>query len=318
MVALGKGSWKGSQWYSDKRLNNVPRYWSNTHLAYITYEEAEILKNISKGVVERSGPMGIPFFAPPSTRMPDAKVSDEAANNVPARWKSSRDHAPAMLVYVTNAQAQLLKKLDIHGSGVDKKNHYGPDNVPSYQGGASGADGDSGADAGGGGVGGSNAGGNSPAGAEGIGIGDTGDPSGLGEASGYGGSDSYGYTDASGAAATPPVGISSNYVPQDMSRQMYQDIYRPQYTDYFSGSEAERMGIANYGQNFQSPFSSQYQFHIPNYGFASNVSTPSPTIQPASTGLMGLLSQPPSNGLIGLQYGDYPTSPYQNLYAMLR
>jgi len=138
------GSWKSSQWYSDKRVSNVPRYWApdgknaSVHLAYITDAEIAVLKREAKrnniNLVERKGPMGVPFYVPSSAQIKSGSVSTKVANNVPVEWKSSPDHPVANLVYVTNTQAKLLKKLDIHGSGVDKHDHYGPDNVPSYQG----------------------------------------------------------------------------------------------------------------------------------------------------------------------------------------
>lgn len=138
------GEWKSSQWYSDKKLSNVPRYWlpssgtPKTHLAYITHEEIAAIKKHAKQsgkpVVEHAGPMGVPFFGAAAIDVNTQKVSGKTANKVPTEWKSSPDHPLATLVYVTDEQAKLLKRLDLHGSGVDKHDHYGPDNVPSYQG----------------------------------------------------------------------------------------------------------------------------------------------------------------------------------------
>lgn len=156
--ALKNGSWTSSQWYSDHRIGSAPRYWNpgdlETHLAYITEQEIELLKKQGKQAGNPlkawQGPSGLPLFATADTQVSNTKGGEETAKNVPAKWKSSADHPMARLVYVTDEQAQFLKKMDIHGSGVDKHDHYGPDNVPSYQG--DGGDGTS--DSGGGGYGG--------------------------------------------------------------------------------------------------------------------------------------------------------------------
>ena len=52
----------------------------------------------------------------------------------PKVWKSSPKHPTAYLVYITAAEAKHLEKLDLHGSGVDKEMHFGPNGIPSYQG----------------------------------------------------------------------------------------------------------------------------------------------------------------------------------------
>jgi hypothetical protein len=145
---LKNGSWTSSQWYSDQRIDNAPRYWNTgdlaTHLAYITEQEIQLLKKqgqkTGKPLTERQGPSGLPFFATADVRVSNTKGSEDSAKNVPAKWKSSKDHPIARLVYVTDEQAQFLKKMDIHDSGVDKHEHYGPENVPSYQGDGGGGD----------------------------------------------------------------------------------------------------------------------------------------------------------------------------------
>lgn len=209
MAVLGKGSWKSSQWYSDERRNNVPRSWANTHLAYITDAEIALLKRQAKGIVERSGPMGIPFFARASDRLPAGSNNAKTASNVPVQWKSSADHPVARLVYVTDAQAKLLKKMDIHGSGVDKHDHYGPDNVPSYQGDGGGG-GDGGGDGGGGGGDGGDGGGNGSDGADGgDGSAAAGDAASVGD-SGEGPAASAAAAGAMGDAGNASVGDSAS------------------------------------------------------------------------------------------------------------
>lgn len=190
-----EGSWTSSQWYSDTRVDDVPRYWSpggdipDTHLAYITEQERDILQEYLQ-LVEILGPQGVPFLAPPGTKNVDHAAEGESADDVPTEWKSSPEHPLAHLVYVTDEQADLLKTLDIHDSGVDKHDHYGPKNIPSYQG-----DGGGGGDAGGGGGGGEGGGGGGDVG--GGGYGDAG--SGLGDIGGFGDMGGFGGMGSSGA-----------------------------------------------------------------------------------------------------------------------
>jgi hypothetical protein len=142
--ALKNGSWTSSQWYSNHRIESAPRYWEpngdglQTHLAYITEEEIELLKRYGKKsgrpLTTFEGPSGLPFFATDDVEVTNTTGSEEAATNVPAQWKSSEEHPMARLVYVTDEQAEFLEKMDIHNSGVDEHDHYGPKNVPSYQG----------------------------------------------------------------------------------------------------------------------------------------------------------------------------------------
>jgi len=46
------------------------------------------------------------------------------------------------LAYITKEEAEHLKKLDLHNSGIDKENHYGPEGIPNFDGGGTGLDGD--------------------------------------------------------------------------------------------------------------------------------------------------------------------------------
>lgn len=67
----------------------------------------------------------------------------------PRAWLSREGHPPAFLAYITAAEAKKLRKLDMHDSGIGKTMHFGPGNVPSFQGDGTGGDG-SGGDTGGG------------------------------------------------------------------------------------------------------------------------------------------------------------------------
>jgi hypothetical protein len=58
----------------------------------------------------------------------------------PRHWKSAPDHPKTRLAYITDAEFALLKKLDMHKSGVDKENHYGPKGIPSLNGGGTSPD----------------------------------------------------------------------------------------------------------------------------------------------------------------------------------
>ena len=44
------------------------------------------------------------------------------------------------LAYITKEEAEHLKKLDLHNSGIDKENHYGPEGIPNFDGGGTGLD----------------------------------------------------------------------------------------------------------------------------------------------------------------------------------
>ena len=153
------GSWQNGQWYSDSSVpnpaKNIKKGGKSYHLAYITDEEARILDKDSKGS----------YFSAQEGKK--GKTSGkEIQGNAPMEWVSEPSHAKSRLVYIDDKGASQLKKLDIHGSGVDKKDHFGPMDIPSYQG------------DGGGGTGGFGGGGNS--GGFGFGGGDSGDGGGYG------------------------------------------------------------------------------------------------------------------------------------------
>ena len=53
---------------------------------------------------------------------------------VPREWRSHPDHPKTRLAYITDKEFALLKAKDMHNSGVDKNDHYGPGGVPSLNG----------------------------------------------------------------------------------------------------------------------------------------------------------------------------------------
>ncbi len=69
---------------------------------------------------------------------------------VPRVWKSSPDHDPAILAYVTPKEMDMLREADIYDSNISERMHFGPEYVPSLQGDGVGG-GDSGSGGGGGG-----------------------------------------------------------------------------------------------------------------------------------------------------------------------
>jgi hypothetical protein len=94
-------------------------------------------------------PLGTYYASAEKTLKPTKageSMSTETISNVPKVWKSAPKHPPAYLVYVTAEEAEILRAIDLHKSGVGKKMHYGPLRIPSLQG-----DGPGGSDGGGGG-----------------------------------------------------------------------------------------------------------------------------------------------------------------------
>jgi len=59
--------------------------------------------------------------------------SDEMVT-VPRQWQSRPDHPTTTLAYITAVEMKLLKKLDLHDSGIDVEDHFGPGGVPSLNG----------------------------------------------------------------------------------------------------------------------------------------------------------------------------------------
>jgi hypothetical protein len=115
----------------------------------------------------------------------------------------------------------------------------------------------------GGNVGGGQGPGDGPAGAEGIGS--------VSDGGFGGGSDAGGIADLLSALSdkTSQPMLSSEYTPQDMSRQFYQPVYKPSYQDYNQGNP---LAVSQYGQDyvstfgqFQNPFSYFQQSYTPQF-----------------------------------------------------
>ena len=64
----------------------------------------------------------------------EQSVSMDVVRDAPKVWRSSPDHVIAYLTYISAEEAAILAALDLHGSGVSRKMHFGPNGVPSYQG----------------------------------------------------------------------------------------------------------------------------------------------------------------------------------------
>lgn len=79
----------------------------------------------------------------------DQMMSEEVVSGAPREWQSSPDHPLAHLAYITEEEAELLKQTDLHDSGIDEEEHFGPENIPSYQGDGGGGDGGDGGTGGG-------------------------------------------------------------------------------------------------------------------------------------------------------------------------
>ena len=125
----------GTQWDSNRRVVDLPRQWSYAPgqvaiLAYITELESELLK--SKTPDESVGPQGITFYG--VTVQPTVNVS-ELVNYAPLYWLSELDHPMTRLTYLTVEQIQIIEAADLHNSNIGFENHYGPQKIPSYNGG---------------------------------------------------------------------------------------------------------------------------------------------------------------------------------------
>jgi len=86
------------------------------------------------------------FLDAPMMPGPRGQAYSQNMAMVPRVWKSHPDHDPAMLAYITRTEAEKLRELDMHDSGIEERMHYGPQGVPSFQG--DGVGGDSGSDSG--------------------------------------------------------------------------------------------------------------------------------------------------------------------------
>ena len=140
-INLKQGRMVGTQWYSNHRFVDLPRMWSYAPgqvatLAYISEIEADLLK--SKTPDETTGPQGIVFYG--VVAGPNENVG-ELVNYAPLYWLSKLDHPMARLTYLTVEQIQILEAADLHNSNIGVEHHYGPQNIPSYQGDGGGGDG---------------------------------------------------------------------------------------------------------------------------------------------------------------------------------
>lgn len=157
------GQWRNGQWHSEDNAVDVPRRLTMGgvafHLCYITEEEKRVLHRLYS-MRDLPAPAGLEFVT--ERESGDIEVdSSDAVAKAPKAWISEPSHAKSLLVYVDDPTAAILKRLDLHGSGVDKHDHFGPDRIPSYQGdggdgssdggGAAGGDGGGTGDGGGGG-----------------------------------------------------------------------------------------------------------------------------------------------------------------------
>lgn len=134
-INLKQGRMVGTQWYSNRRFVDLPRLWSYAPgqiatLAYITELESELLK--SKTADESVGPQGITFYG--VAVEPTVNVG-ELVNYAPLYWLSELDHPMTRLTYLTVEQIQIIEAADLHNSNIGFEHHYGPQNIPSYNGG---------------------------------------------------------------------------------------------------------------------------------------------------------------------------------------
>jgi len=125
----------GTQWYSNRRFVDLPRLWyyapgQIATLAYISEIEADLLKSNTPD--ETAGPQGIIFYG---VAAGVNENTGELVNYVPLYWLSALDHPMTRLTYLTAEQIQILEAADLHNSNIGSEHHYGPQNIPSYNGG---------------------------------------------------------------------------------------------------------------------------------------------------------------------------------------
>lgn len=130
------GIWSNNQWYSNNRVNNVPKYWKysiehTAQLSYASFDEIELIR--ATGATKFIGPGGVEFY---NTAIPSfiQKQSGEIIVDAPRFWLSAPDHVFATLIYLTPWQIQLLESADLYGSNIAENPHYGPRGIRSYQG----------------------------------------------------------------------------------------------------------------------------------------------------------------------------------------
>jgi hypothetical protein len=152
-INLNQGRMVGTQWYSNRRFVDLPRLWyyapgQIATLAYISEIEADLLKSNTPN--ETAGPQGIIFYG---VSISVNENTGELVNYVPLYWLSKLDHPMARLTYLTAEQIQILEAADLHNSNIAVEHHYGPGDIPSYQGDGSGGGSDSSTGSAGSGVG---------------------------------------------------------------------------------------------------------------------------------------------------------------------
>ncbi len=142
-IKLNQGRMVGTQWYSNRRFVDLPRLWyyapgQIATLAYISEIEADLLKSNTPD--ETAGPQGIIFYG---VAAGVNENTGELVNYVPLYWLSKLDHPMARLTYLTAEQIQILEAADLHNSNIAVEHHYGPGDIPSYQGDGTGGGSDS-------------------------------------------------------------------------------------------------------------------------------------------------------------------------------
>lgn len=135
-INLNQGRMFGNQWYGNRRFVDLPRKWyyavgQVATLAYISEIESELLK--SQTADETQGPQGIVFYGV-ATNPNVNENNGELVSYAPLYWFSSLDHPLARLTYLTDAQIRTLEAADLHNSNIAEEHHFGPYDIPSYQG----------------------------------------------------------------------------------------------------------------------------------------------------------------------------------------
>lgn len=127
---------ENGEWFSLQIRPNIPReitYGGNriAYISYITKVEWDLLyASAVKFAKLQLTPWNVYFVSKETT----FRSASNYLVSPPLYWRSSPEHALARLIYLTQDQINMLKSIDIHGSGIATKNNYGPLNIPSYQG----------------------------------------------------------------------------------------------------------------------------------------------------------------------------------------
>ena len=123
-----------TQWYSNRRVVDLPRQWSYAPgqvaiLAYITELESELLK--SKTADESVGPQGIIFYG--VVAGPNENIG-ELINYAPLYWLSELDHPMTRLTYLTVEQIHesSVQVAFPHSAGQNLESHIQFSHLPEY------------------------------------------------------------------------------------------------------------------------------------------------------------------------------------------